>query len=56
MEKKCISKQSKDCLRCKRIIIEDFEKWKEKNPKQVFEYCKKCRMFTPVMRSEGIDI
>ena len=46
----------KECIRCKRIIIKDFEKWKEQNPGKVFAYCKYCRLFTPVMRSEGIDI
>ena len=46
----------KKCIRCKRVIIEDFEKWKEDNPEGLFEYCKHCRMRLPVMRSIGVDI
>ena len=46
----------KKCIRCKRVIIKDFEKWKEENPTKVFFYCPYCKMFLPVMRSEGVDI
>ena len=46
----------KDCLRCGRMIIEDFEKWKKENPKKVFAYCKYCKIFVPVMRNVGIEI
>ena len=46
----------RECIRCKRIIIKDFEKWKQENPEKVFVYCKYCRLSVPVMRSEGVDI
>jgi len=47
---------AKKCIRCNKIIIDDFEKWKKDNPKGVFVYCKYCKLRLPVMRSEGIDI
>ncbi len=46
----------KECIRCKRIIIKDFEKWKSQNPTKVFFYCPYCRLMLPIMRSEGVDI
>jgi len=46
----------KKCIRCKRVIIKDFEKWKDKNPDKVFFYCPYCKMMLPVMRSEGVEI
>jgi len=46
----------KMCIRCGRMIIQDFEKWKQENPEKVFAYCRYCRISVPVMRSEGVDI
>jgi len=46
----------KECIRCKKIVIEDFEKWKSDNLKGVFAYCKYCRIKLPVMRDIGVDI
>ena len=46
----------KECNRCGRVMIDDFEKWKQENPTKVFAYCKKCMMWLPVMRSPGVDI
>jgi len=51
-----INTKCKKCIRCKKTMIEDFDKWKQENPTKIFAYCRHCRMMIPVMRDVGVDI